>query len=131
MRVPAVCDRTSTQFHDHPRTFALSGAELDRTRLGTATWRAATDPAPALPPRAQCAVDKQRRRQRDDAEGGDLLPVHARYRACRTRMVYFLAKVLSDVKLTCSVAFSVRMTGWNGVSSPVLKPLPSLKTQLA
>ena len=57
--------------------------------------------------------------------------VLASYRACRTRMVYRRARLFMEVNFTSSVAFSVRMTITKGVSSPVVKPFPSLKTQLA
>lgn len=31
------------------------------------------------------------------------------YRACRTRMVYFFARLFMEVNFTCSVAFSVKI----------------------
>ena len=52
-------------------------------------------------------------------------------RACRTRIVYFRARLFRETKRTSSVAFSVRMTVVKGVSSLVENPFWSLKTQLA
>jgi hypothetical protein len=46
-------------------------------------------------------------------------------------VVVGVAAEFDDVNFTCSVAFSVRITVWNGVSSPVVVPSSSLKTQLA
>jgi hypothetical protein len=52
-------------------------------------------------------------------------------RACRTQMVNRFASSLTETNFTCSVAFSLRILVWLGVSSPVLTPFTSLKTQLA